>query len=161
MTEECVPARKKNGEIAKGATAHNRMREALEEREGPRPPGMICRHLCKNDSTAPNGFVCVLHTVWGTYSENTMDRSPETRARGPKIAGRIAVESGRLREMSKIGGRIAVESGQLREAQRIIANSPNNPTKLQVTCTHCGKTGAKMIMTRWHFDNCKHKSPSV
>lgn len=25
----------------------------------------------------------------------------------------------------------------------------------QVTCPHCGKQGAMMIMPRWHFDNCK------
>jgi len=27
-----------------------------------------------------------------------------------------------------------------------------------VTCPHCGKVGAMMVMPRWHFDNCKHKS---
>lgn len=25
------------------------------------------------------------------------------------------------------------------------------------TCPHCGKTGGINGMTRWHFDNCKHK----
>ena len=28
----------------------------------------------------------------------------------------------------------------------------------QVTCPHCGKQGAMMVMPRWHFDNCKNKS---
>lgn len=27
----------------------------------------------------------------------------------------------------------------------------------QVTCPHCGKQGAMMVMPRWHFDNCKKK----
>ena len=27
------------------------------------------------------------------------------------------------------------------------------PTKV---CPHCGKEGADFLMTRWHFDNCKH-----
>lgn len=27
-----------------------------------------------------------------------------------------------------------------------------------VTCPHCGKVGAMMVMPRWHFDNCKNKS---
>lgn len=31
---------------------------------------------------------------------------------------------------------------------------------IQVTCPHCGKTGNKPTMLRWHFDNCK-KSPKV
>lgn len=26
-----------------------------------------------------------------------------------------------------------------------------------VTCPHCGKVGAMMVMPRWHFDNCKNK----
>lgn len=25
-----------------------------------------------------------------------------------------------------------------------------------VTCPHCGTTGGRSIMKRWHFDNCKH-----
>ena len=27
----------------------------------------------------------------------------------------------------------------------------------RVVCPHCGKQGAKSPMSRWHFDNCKHK----
>jgi hypothetical protein len=27
-----------------------------------------------------------------------------------------------------------------------------------ITCPHCGKVGAMMVMPRWHFDNCKQKS---
>lgn len=26
-----------------------------------------------------------------------------------------------------------------------------------ITCPHCGKVGAMMVMPRWHFDNCKQK----
>lgn len=29
--------------------------------------------------------------------------------------------------------------------------------KEKVTCPHCGKTGGKNVMVRWHFDNCKMK----
>lgn len=28
-----------------------------------------------------------------------------------------------------------------------------------VTCPHCGKSGSKALMTRWHFDNCKTINP--
>lgn len=28
-----------------------------------------------------------------------------------------------------------------------------------VTCPHCGKTGGKPVMMRWHFSNCKQKKP--
>jgi len=30
-------------------------------------------------------------------------------------------------------------------------------TLRQVTCPHCKKSGARSIMMRWHFDNCKFK----
>lgn len=29
--------------------------------------------------------------------------------------------------------------------------------KDKVTCPHCGKSGGKPVMKRFHFDNCKHK----
>jgi hypothetical protein len=46
-------------------------REELTKRDGPCPPDKdLCRHTCDNDSMAPNGFVCTLHTVWGTQKEN-------------------------------------------------------------------------------------------
>ena len=118
---ECVPAvHYLTGEIMGGASGRNKARRILEKREGPPPFGKaVCRHLCENDSMAPNGFVCTVHTTWGTRSENEMDKSPETRAKG--------------------------------------ANSPHNPNKLQTTCPHCGKTGQKVNMARWHGDNCKLK----
>lgn len=28
----------------------------------------------------------------------------------------------------------------------------------QFTCPHCGKQGAKNVLSRWHFDNCKNKT---
>ena len=62
-----------------------------------------------------------------------MDKSPETRAKTSKAGG-------------KIGGKIA---------GKIVANRPDHPNKLKVTCPYCGTTGAKMIMSRWHFDNCR------
>ena len=30
-------------------------------------------------------------------------------------------------------------------------------TAPKVTCPHCGTEGDKAIMTRWHFDRCKHR----
>ena len=60
-----------------------------------------------------------------------------------------------------------------KEAQRLRKlGKPNNKRPLtdnekqmlreekskQVTCPHCGKVGAMMVMPRWHFDNCKNKS---
>jgi hypothetical protein len=140
MNEEqtpCVPAvmsravgGKQIGDYCSRVQGKRLAREELTRREGPKPfPGAVCRHLCKNDSQAKNGFVCLKHTTWGTSAENLMDQGLEPRKRG---------------------GRIAAESGQLREAGRV-----------KVTCPHCGKTGAKRIMSRYHFDRCKHKLPQL
>ena len=143
---ECVPALKRDGSYAKGGNAYSKMHKALEEREGPRPfSKAVCRHLCKNDSQAhkrENGFVCTAHTTWGTYSENNMDRSPEDRAKGGRASGKIS---------GKITGKLWGP---------VWANSPHHPNKVEVTCPHCGMTGKKPPMTRWHFDNCKLKSIS-
>ena len=150
---ECVAAfHPKTGENLKGPSGARKARKILEGREGSAPfPKAVCRHLCENDSMAPNGFVCTLHTTWGTQSENEMDKSPESRTKVARIGGRI-------------GGKIAVESGQLAsiasKGGKISANRPDSPNKVQVTCPHCGKVGNKLPMARWHGDNCKLKPPN-
>lgn len=81
---ECVPAvctkGKKAGQLVRGGNITRTIRAELTKRDGPPSfPKALCRHLCKNDSTAPNGFVCTLHTVWGTKSENERDKSKEVK----------------------------------------------------------------------------------
>lgn len=34
-----------------------------------------------------------------------------------------------------------------------------NSNSIQVSCPHCNKTGQLRVMKRWHFDNCKFKTP--
>ena len=138
---ECVAAvHYLTGEILSAGSGRCKARRILEQREGPPPfHKAVCRHLCKNDSMAPNGFVCTRHTTWGTYSENMMDRSPENRAKGVITAGFIGCRNG-----GKIGGKVA-------------KLSPLNAINIEVTCPHCGKVGTKLPMSRWHFDNCKLK----
>jgi len=88
---ECIPARLINGEIAEGSNARRVCRRVLTKREGPRPtPKHVCRHLCQNDSMMRNGFVCVLHTTWGTQSENIMDQTIERRRARGKVGGKVA-----------------------------------------------------------------------
>ena len=91
---DCVPAvyviGKKKGQIVScrrlGAI---RARDELIKRDGLPPfPGAVCRHTCENDSMAPNGFVCTLHTVWGTQKENCSDKSEEKSKAGGKISGK-------------------------------------------------------------------------
>jgi hypothetical protein len=92
MSTECVPAvGKKAGQYINACHGRRLARTELIKRDGPPPfPQAVCRHLCKNDSLAPNGFVCTLHTVWGTQKENVMDRSEETR----KVVGKKRASAG-------------------------------------------------------------------
>ena len=59
---------------------------------------------------------------------------------------------------------------KLKQSERLKANPVKKPTLTDaekqrlreektkpVTCPHCGKVGAMMVMPRWHFDNCKEK----
>jgi len=139
----CVPAvHWKTGEILNADSARRKARKILIQREGPPPfEKAVCRHLCENDSTAPNGFVCTAHTTWGTQSENEMDKSPETRARSASAAGKIG---------GRIGGKIAAAINNAR---------PDHTSKVEVTCPYCGKRGQKMAMGRWHFNNCQYRNP--
>jgi len=130
----CVPAvmklargGKQIGEWCSASAGIGQARAELIRREGP-PQGdkNRCCHNCRNDSTAPNGFVCVLHTRWGTQLEN-------------------------IRDQGEAGTQARKRNG------RIVNARPDNANKLQVTCPHCGKAGQKLVMARWHFDNCRYK----
>ena len=110
-------------------------RKALIEREGPPPfPNAVCRHLCDNDSQAPEGFVCSLHTTWGTQKENVHDM----------------IKRGTFKCISTYKG---PRSGHGRK----VMTSPDFGGHQQVQCPYCKKSGMKNAMMRWHFDNCKHK----
>lgn len=109
-------------------------RARLIKREGPAPfEGAICRHLCENDSRKLNGFVCSLHTTWGTQKENIADQG--------EGAGIYKMS----RESKSKGG---VKSGTA------AMTNPNHSCRQQVECPHCGKVGMRNAMLRWHFDRC-------
>jgi hypothetical protein len=135
----CVPAVKENGEIVKNLYGMKLARKALVLREGPRPfENAICRHLCENDSMMKNGFICTLHTTWGTYSENKLDSPSELRSEIGKKA------------RAKSSGNKTGNGGHHDYNARPDANH-----KTYVTCPHCGITSNAPIMARWHFDKCK------
>jgi len=128
---ECIPARLRNGEIASHCRHAIRIaRQALIEREGPPPtPRHVCRHLCANDSQCHkrvDGFVCVLHTCWGTQSENSMDVPIEIR-----------------RASAAAGGKAGAGAGGKVSANRVKA------------CPHCGKEVRGPSIYQNHFDRCK------
>jgi transposase-like protein len=44
-----------------------------------------------------------------------------------------------------------------KDVQKRLLAEGNHPTQVKITCPHCGMTGAKPVMTRFHMDKCKHK----
>lgn len=46
-------------------------------------------------------------------------------------------------------------SGRKHSPDAIKKMRENSHAAVSVTCPHCGKTGGKTIMKRWHFDRCK------
>jgi len=41
-----------------------------------------------------------------------------------------------------------------------VSNRSKEQIKKTTTCPHCGKTGQKVAMGRWHFDNCSNRVSS-
>ena len=161
---ECVPAVytrcvRNKGQYADQRRAMQIAREELTKRDGPCPPDKaLCRHTCDNDSTAPNGFVCTLHTVWGTKSENELDKPEELRKKGGKIGGpkggkktcsieRTCPHCGRTIK----GPAYFLWHGDKCKSGSKISNS------IERTCPHCGRTIKGRVYFRWHGENCKQK----
>lgn len=71
MTDECVPALTKKGNYTSPSWAMGwNCRKAL----GQKPfNDAVIIHSCENNSTAPNGFVCVKHIRWGTQKDNNKE----------------------------------------------------------------------------------------
>ena len=95
-------------------------------------------HLCKNDSSAPNGFVCKNpeHLYFGSHSENEMDKPPEVRKRGGSIGG--------SKHKSPNGSKQAIANG-------------NHSFQQKRTCIYCGYVSSPAVIGRLHNDRCKHK----
>ena len=98
-------------------------------------------HLCKNDSSAPNGFVCKnpAHLYFGTVYENHMDKPAEIRKKSA-LAG------------AKAGAKKAGRMGALSQLK-----SGNHNMLKRDKCIHCGFESNLMNINRWHNERCKHK----
>ena len=132
-TTDCVPAKMRYGtkEIALDKNGRNEAARICEMFHGPRPAGLVCRHLCQNDSMAPNGFVCCNpnHIKWDTHAENMRD----VIRKGIHISQTCKP----THDVCSAGGK-AITS------------------KIQV-CEHCGHTG-KYPSFGWHIKKCSTSS---
>tara|TARA_Y100000592_G_scaffold97170_1_gene167277 strand:+ start:17 stop:520 length:504 start_codon:yes stop_codon:yes gene_type:complete len=93
-------------------------------------------HLCPNNSTAPNGFICEnpKHLYFGTVKENNNDKSKAVRQR----AGFGDINTQRKNNASQMA-------------------RGTHMSQQKVKCIHCGKESTPGNIARWHNDNCKHK----
>ena len=98
-------------------------------------------HLCKNDSSAPNGFVCKNpeHLYFGSVSENMMDKPTEIRKKTALAGAKVG---------SKKGGSIGAKS----QLKRGTHNSLR-----RAKCIHCGHESNIPTIARLHNNRCKHK----
>jgi hypothetical protein len=80
LIRQRVSAKNGSGQMS-FTNARLQARLACARIHGPRPEGenIVCRHLCENDSTMPNGFICIQddHICWDTASNNMYDEYSE------------------------------------------------------------------------------------
>lgn len=116
MTEQCIPLERQRVSKVNGTGGLSRSNARLMCRRrcikihGPPPAeGMVVRHLCENDSTMPNGFICVNpdHIMWDTQSNNMLDEYSEkgrrNRERQREILMKAQPESAKARLGKKRG----------------------------------------------------------
>ena len=54
--------------------------------------------------------------------------------------------------------RTTADKAKKSRAAKINVLNKKNPFASELTCPHCLLKGQGPNMTRWHFDNCKHKN---
>ena len=129
-------------------------------------------HACCNNTSAPNGFVCTNpeHMWFATSQEakedaplwkkheygtrSWKDLTPEKRqARKKKMSAAVRNFYWNTEEGAKLRKKQSQSSTANMEKQ--LASGKHISQQI-VECPWCGKQGNKRVMSRWHFDNCKH-----
>lgn len=70
------------------------------------------------------------------------------------------VESGKhpwVGESGKLNSKKITEKRMSEGTHNFLGENNPNKNMIKVSCTHCGKTGGKNLMKRYHFDNCKKR----
>ncbi len=93
----------------------------------------------------------------------------EVRMKGTLAAREVHLEKIKNNEFHLQSGKIQSANGKERvaagthnllgpEMNRRMIEDGSHPSKIKVTCPHCGKSGGKPGMMTRHFDKCKFKS---
>jgi group I intron endonuclease len=144
-------------------------RELLNERE--------VFWIAHFDCMVPNGYNLTSGGGQGKFiSEETRHKtsealkgkplSDETRRKMSEARKGMKLSDETRQKMSETKKNLPEETRQkLSEAGRaqakFLSSQPDHPCKVQVTCPYCGKTGRKMPMTQWHFENCRIKEEAT
>lgn len=94
------------------------------------------------------------------FNANTIHQCPaETRLKISKtLTGRKLSEDHRLKIVEALKRRVRKPlSEECRIRMSVRSKGIPKPRTIKATCPHCGLTGDRNNMKRWHFDNCKHK----
>ena len=163
LTSSCIPSvltkdwrGKKAGDYTATQMGRINAKESLKDYlqlSGTTSRQIHACHMCNNDSTAPNGFVCMnpQHLYFGSALENSYDRPEDLRSKPGKVGGKAPNSQKQKDVASKICGK---------NAKTAMANG-NHANQQTHTCPHCNKIGKGPVMKRYHFDNCKHKGISA
>lgn len=130
---DCIPLERQRVSKALGAgnlspsNARTMCRRKCHKIHGPPPEdGMIVRHLCENDSTMPNGFICIHpdHIKWDTQSNNMLDEYSEkgrrSKERQREILRAVCSEGGKSGRGKKKGpGPKKTEQWKKEQSERI------------------------------------------
>lgn len=127
-------------------------------------------HLCNNNSTKPNGFVCgnPEHLYFGTSTENQFDILASVRKSNARAGGLSSSNSpNQIKHMKRLGkeqGKKNVESGHLKSIAASggakSAKSDKSMNKQKKECEFCGVSCNLGLYGRWHGKNCK-KNPDA
>lgn len=108
MIEQCIPLERQRANKVNGtgnlsySNARTMCRRRCIKIHGPpTDKTLVVRHLCENDSTMPNGFICVHpdHIKWDTQSNNMLDTYSEIGRRNIERQRQI------LKEVCSQGGK--------------------------------------------------------
>jgi hypothetical protein len=160
LTDVCIPAvsRQNRGKLKKGDyyvswRARKQATDSLNNFLGTEVvtnKNIHTCHACKNDSSHPNGFVCInpKHLYFGTAKQNQQDIPEKDRSERSKKACGSRKNSGKTWKPPKGASEKGIKSQ---------ISSGNHMNQKKEMCIYCNKISNPGVIAQWHNNKCKHK----